>query len=205
MEQRIDPNTKPEFAASTNPSFVPGLTGMSPSAPAPAEAPARAGKEEPEDSVPAADTGSDPEAGEAPEPSDSSDSSGEAPASRPSGEASETDEADGADGAEPSGAEAAADAGDDDGPVFEARDRRGSITAGRDGIVFRLDDQEADFRWDEIGAVETTPARFGRRFTVTVHTAANRWFNADVEADNRARLKEWTAGLDAVLDAYFEE
>ncbi|MGW2115525.1 hypothetical protein [Streptomyces zhihengii] len=213
MEQRIDPNTKPEFAASTNPSFVPGLTGTSPSPGAPAEAPAGAAgerkPEDPEDSVPATDTGSDTESGtesdsesgeasETPEPSDSAEPSDtpKAPGT-PEDDASATD----ATGASGTGTDAAGD----DGPVFEASDRRGSITAGRDGIVFRLDDQEADFRWDEIGAVETTPARFGRRFTVTVHTAANRWFNADVDADSRARLKEWTAGLDAVLDAYFEE
>jgi hypothetical protein len=98
-----------------------------------------------------------------------------------------------------------ADAPVADGPVFEVSDRRGSITAGPAGIRFTLDDQEADFRWDEIGAVEVRPARFGRRFTVTVHVAANRWFNADVEAPARGRLKEWTEELDAVLDAYFEE
>lgn len=92
-----------------------------------------------------------------------------------------------------------------DGPVFEARDRRGSITADREGVRFRLDDQEADFWWDEIGAVEIKTPRFGRRFTVTVHVSSRRWFDAEVEADTRNRLKEWTAELDAVLDAYFEE
>ena len=48
-------------------------------------------------------------------------------------------------------------------------------------------------------------ARFGRRFTVTVHLATRRWFDAEVEAPARSLLKEWTAELDAVLDAYFEE
>lgn len=205
MEQRIDPNTKPEFAASTNPSFVPGLTGVSPSGAAPAGAP---GKEEPEDSAPAAADGTRADDDTAADSdSDTGTGAADGPAAKTGSDADARDEAaEDADGdvadAVPS---ASGTAGDDDGPAFEASDRRGSITAGRDGIVFRLDDQEADFRWDEIGAVEITPARFGRRFTVTVHTAANRWFNADVEADSRARLKEWTAGLDAVLDAYFEE
>ncbi|QNP65880.1 hypothetical protein [Streptomyces genisteinicus] len=203
MEQRIDPNTKPEFAASTNPSFVPGLTGVSPSGAAPAGAP---GKEEPEDSAPAAADGTRADDDTAAD-SDTGTGAADGPAAKTGADADARDEAaEDVDGdvadAVPS---ASGTAGDDDGPAFEASDRRGSITAGRDGIVFRLDDQEADFRWDEIGAVEITPARFGRRFTVTVHTAANRWFNADVEADSRARLKEWTAGLDAVLDAYFEE
>ncbi|QIP84136.1 hypothetical protein GLX30_08900 [Streptomyces sp. Tu 2975] len=133
--------------------------------------------------------------------------------------ATESDAGTGPDGGtdEAGGAEAAAaidgddeaadevDAAVGDGPVFEVGDRRGSISAGPAGIRFTLDDQEADFRWDEIGAVEVRPARFGRRFTVTVHVAANRWFNADVEAPARGRLKEWTEELDAVLDAYFEE
>ncbi|MBK6032750.1 hypothetical protein JHN57_30150, partial [Streptomyces sp. MBT59] len=73
-------------------------------------------------------------------------------------------------------ADADADAEDGDGPVFEVSDRRGSIRVAREGVRFRLDDQEAEFGWDEIGAVETTPARFGRRFTVTVHLSSRRWF-----------------------------
>src|SRR5690606_37083843 len=57
-----------------------------------------------------------------------------------------------------------------DGPVFEASDRRASIVADHRGVRLRLDDQECEFRWDEIGAVETETARFGKRYTVTVHT-----------------------------------
>ncbi|CAM5682326.1 putative protein OS=Streptomyces cyaneofuscatus OX=66883 GN=G3I52_03950 PE=4 SV=1 [Streptomyces cyaneofuscatus] len=102
------------------------------------------------------------------------------------------------------GAEGEAE-GAEDGPVFEIGDRRGSIRVAREGIRFTLDDQEADFDWSEIGAVEMNPARFGRRFTVTVHLSSRRWFNAEVEAASRAQLKEWPAELDAVLDAYFEE
>lgn len=101
--------------------------------------------------------------------------------------------------------EEATEAEEAGGPVFEVSDRRGSITADRDGVRFRLDDQEAEFRWDEIGAVEVTSPRFGRRFTVTVHLSTRRWFDAEVEAPARSLLKEWTAELDAVLDAYFEE
>ncbi|WP_329029378.1 MULTISPECIES: hypothetical protein [unclassified Streptomyces] len=92
-----------------------------------------------------------------------------------------------------------------DGPSFEVSDRRGSISAGPKGVRFTLDDQQADFGWDEIGAVELKPARFGRRFTVTVHLSSKRWFNGEVEAESRGSLKEWTEGFDAVLDTYFEE
>ncbi|WP_244203757.1 SpnB-like Rossmann fold domain-containing protein [Streptomyces albovinaceus] len=102
-------------------------------------------------------------------------------------------------------ADADADADAEDGPVFEVSDRRGSIRVAREGVRFRLDDQEAEFGWDEIGAVETTPARFGRRFTVTVHLSSRRWFNAEVEAASRSELKSWPAELDKALDAYFEE
>ncbi|MGC4949440.1 hypothetical protein ACLQ2N_25005 [Streptomyces sp. DT224] len=92
-----------------------------------------------------------------------------------------------------------------EGPSFEVSDRRGSISAGPGGVRFTLDDQQADFGWDEIGAVELKPARFGRRFTVTVHLSSQRWFNGEVEAPSRGSLKEWTEGFDAVLDAHFEE
>jgi hypothetical protein len=93
----------------------------------------------------------------------------------------------------------------DDGPVFEVSDRRSAIIADHLGITLRLDDQEAEFRWNEIGAVEIDTPRFGRRFAVTVYTTTRRWYAGDVEAPSRSRLKEWTAELDAVLDARFED
>jgi hypothetical protein len=180
VEQQIDPKTKLDIAVGTDPAFVPVLSG-----------PAPAVKEREEES-----TATGPDAGTGPDsaPDDVDDAETDATATATDGDGEPTDEATGE-----------ADAPSADGPAFEVRDRRGSIAADRSGIRFTLDDQEADFRWDEIGAVEVRPARFGRRFTVTVHVAANRWFNADVEAPARGRLKEWTEELDAVLDAYFEE
>jgi hypothetical protein len=94
---------------------------------------------------------------------------------------------------------------DPDGPVFEASDRRASITADHSGVRLRLDDQAAEFRWDEIGAVETESPRFGKRFTITVHTPDRRWYPIEIEAKARSLFKEWEDQLDAVLDAYFEE
>ncbi|MGW1945672.1 hypothetical protein ACWCRC_15265 [Streptomyces sp. NPDC001940] len=107
--------------------------------------------------------------------------------------------------AEPEPAEDAADApaDDTDGPDFTASDRRGSITADATGVRLRLDDQEAEFHWDEIGAVEVGTSR--RRLTVTVHTPDSRWYPNDVEAPNKARAQEWADELDKVLDAYFED
>ncbi|MEU0585873.1 hypothetical protein [Streptomyces sp. NPDC006132] len=92
-----------------------------------------------------------------------------------------------------------------DGPVFEASDRRARIVADHRGVRLCLDDQECEFRWDEIGAVETATARFGKRYTVTVHTPDRRWYPIEIEAPARSHFKEWDEQLDAVLDAYFEE
>ncbi|WP_230396416.1 hypothetical protein [Streptomyces blattellae] len=92
-----------------------------------------------------------------------------------------------------------------DGPVFEASDRRARIVADHSGVRLFLDDQECEFRWDEIGAVETESPRFGKRFTITVHTPDRRWFPIEIEATARSRFKEWESELDAVLDAYFDE
>ncbi|MFH8882927.1 hypothetical protein [Streptomyces californicus] len=180
MEQSIDSNKKPEFAAGTDPAFIP-LPGLA--------APAVPRKPEPE---PEADSGAAPEV-EAERVDEPATAVPEGESDREA-EAAETAEAEGDD-----------KAGAEDGPVFEVSDRRGSIRVAREGIRFRLDDQEAEFGWDEIGAVETTPARFGRRFTVTVHLSTRRWFNAEVEAGSRSELKAWPAELDKALDAYFEE
>lgn len=177
VEQSIDSNTKPEFAAGTDPAYIPGLTA--PSA-------ARTEEKKP--------TSDDDPAGVDTDVDTDTDADGEA-------DADTSPEADAAD-EEP---EAEAEKGAEDGAVFEVSDRRGSIRADREGVRFRLDDQEAEFLWDEIGAVEVKTARFGRRFTVTVHLSARRWFNAEVEAESRTRLKEWPGELDTVLDAYFEE
>ncbi|WP_371630814.1 hypothetical protein OG892_31230 [Streptomyces sp. NBC_00341] len=183
MEQRIDPNTQPAYAAGTDPAYIPGLTAPRATGKADEE-PERTEEPAPEDAVP-----EDAAPAEAEAASEGAESGGEAVAEAADDEEDEDEKAN----------------TDEDGPAFEVSDRRGSITADRAGIRFTLDDQEADFRWDEIGAVELKPARFGRRFTITVHMSSMRWFNAEVEAAARSSLKEWTEGFDAVLDAYFEE
>ncbi|MFI8203288.1 hypothetical protein [Streptomyces sp. NPDC085937] len=107
-------------------------------------------------------------------------------------------------------APASEDTGDEpepvpDGPVFEASDRRAAIVADHRGVRLKLDDQECEFRWDEIGAVETETARFGKRYTVTVHTPDRRWYPLEIDADSRSRFAEWDTALDAVLDRYFDD
>ncbi|MEU4504852.1 hypothetical protein [Streptomyces sp. NPDC024089] len=193
MEQRIDPNTQPGYAAGTDPAFIPGLT-----------APVTARK--PDTSLEQPDLEeTEPEQAEQEKP-EQDHPEHDRPESEAAQERSADDAAPDGDASDDGDSEAAADGKDAaDGPSFEVSDRRGSITADRAGVRFRLDDQEADFRWDEIGAVEVKLPRFGRRFTVTVHMSTRRWFNAEVEAPARSSLKEWAAELDTVLDAYFEE
>ncbi|MFB7089418.1 hypothetical protein [Streptomyces sp. NPDC056296] len=97
------------------------------------------------------------------------------------------------------------EAPDPDGPVFEAADRRARIVADHKGVRLSLDDQSCEFRWNEVGAVETETGRFGKRFTVTVHTPDRRWYPIEIEATSRSRFPEWESALDEVLDAYFED
>ncbi|MET7829974.1 hypothetical protein ABZT23_35565 [Streptomyces sp. NPDC005386] len=178
MEQRIGSKSQPLDAAAVNPAYIPGLTS-----PVPAE---------PEDAV--------EETGEA--------AAEETPSAAASDPAVPDDavsaEAPDADAGSGAAADEEADA-EPEGPVFEASDRRASIRADHGGVRLRLDDQEAEFRWDEIGAVETESPRFGKRFTVTVHTPDARWYPIEIEAAARSRFKEWEEQLDAVLDTYFED
>ncbi|PBC96513.1 hypothetical protein BX281_4509 [Streptomyces sp. Ag82_O1-15] len=192
VEQRIGSKSQPLDAAAVNPAYIPGLTS-----------PAKA---EPKDAV-VEDAASDEAASEeavvedaAPETAVAEKAPAEPEEEATSGSDSEpeSDSDSGSDSdSEPEP--------DPDGPVFEASDRRASIKADHSGVHLRLDDQEAEFRWDEIGAVETESPRFGKRFTITVHTPDRRWYPIEIEATARARFKEWEDQLDAVLDAYFED
>ncbi|MFS7872589.1 hypothetical protein ACEYXF_04530 [Streptomyces asiaticus] len=190
MEQSTGPIIPP-ITAGTDPGYVPGLTSPRP-ADVEEDTPDKAAAEKPPEEVTAED-----------EP-----------------ELDERDELDEEEGVEEEGVEAgtesdgevgaskdddAEDEDEDGGVAFEVSDRRGAIRAGRRGVVFELDGEKAEFGWDEIGAVEVDTPRFGKRFGITVYTTNRRWYTADVEAPARKLLKEWTAELDAVLDAYFED
>ncbi|MEV0299901.1 hypothetical protein [Streptomyces prasinus] len=187
MEQRIGSSSQPQplEGAGFDPAFIPGLT-----APVPGtsdrkadvkDAQASKGEEEPRDAVPETDATSDAEPGAT--------TSLEKPGTSGAPETS----------ADPEGEPVP------DGPVFEASDRRAEIVADHSGVRLRLDDQACEFRWDEIGAVETETARFGKRYTVTVHTTERRWYPIEIEAASRSRFAAWDTELDAVLDAYFED
>ncbi|MEV0980796.1 hypothetical protein [Streptomyces sp. NPDC049915] len=185
MEQRIGESSRPLKAealkaepvtgAGFDPAFVPGLTS-----------PVSDNAEKAQDAVPET-------AEETPEPKEVT----------PAEDVSEDGSGDvSGDGAGDASGEDDAPAG---GPVFEAADRRARIVADHRGVRLSLDDQACEFRWDEIGAVETETARFGKRFTVTVYTPERRWYPIEIEAGSRADFATWEAELDAVLDAYFEE
>ncbi|MGW2380409.1 hypothetical protein [Streptomyces sp. NPDC001658] len=176
MEQRIGSNSQPLEGAGFDPAFIPGLTSPVSGARADAKG-TDAEAEEPRDAVSA-----EPEPEEAPAEA-AAVAKAEEPEAEEAGEAEESV----------------------DGPVFEAADRRAKIVADRRGVRLALDDQACEFRWDEIGAVETETARFGKRFTITVHTPDRRWYPIEIEADSRTRFAEWDEQLDAVLDAYFED
>ncbi|MYQ45652.1 hypothetical protein GTW40_11355 [Streptomyces sp. SID4985] len=187
---------EPLTGAGFDPAFIPGLTPPAKPEPKPeADGPvAEADGPAPEEERPAktdADTDAEPAAkadaeGEPEAKADTADTEAEPPA-----------KADARD--EPEEPEAV------DGPAFEASDRRARILADRTGVHLTLDEENCEFTWAEIAAVETESPRFGKRFTITVHTPDRRWYPIEIEAKARADFKQWESELDAVLDAYFEE
>lgn len=193
MDERIETKAPPVYVATTSPAHIPGITA--PSA-GPAEKDGDATGGTPDDAAPAEDAAPEDAA---PEDAVPEDAVPEERAAEPEPEAEAAEDA-GEEAAEPEGTEAPAD-----GPVFEAADRRAAVTADADGIRLRLDDQEAEFTWEEVAAVESSVSRFGRRLLVAVHTPGPWRYPAEVEADGKEQAKEWLAALDAVLDAYFEE
>ncbi|WP_369172054.1 hypothetical protein AB5J49_30430 [Streptomyces sp. R28] len=195
MEQRIGSGSQPLEGAGFDPAFIPGLT--SPASAEPVDVKdddvAEESASEKTDSERADSAKSN--AGD----TDSGDTDLKA-ADEPEAEADDADDDETDEEADEAEDEAPAD-----GPVFDAADRRARIVADHKGVRLSLDDQECEFRWDEIGAIETEAPRFGKRFTVTVHTPDRRWYPIEIEAAARSRFKEWDEQLDAVLDAYFEE
>jgi len=182
--------------AGFDPAFIPGLTAPAVSSGTPEGAKPRGA--EPEDA----------KAEEPATPEEPEESEGEKPSVQKAEKSEESEEPEAE--AEKAVAEDAddddeADEDASDGPVFEASDRRAEIVADEKGVRLRLDDQACEFRWDEIGAVETETPRFGKRFTITVHTPDRRWFPIEIEAPARSRFTEWETQLDAVLDAYFDD
>ncbi|MER5947187.1 hypothetical protein ABT127_14070 [Streptomyces sp. NPDC001904] len=205
MEQRMDSQkVTPVAGAGFDPAYVPGLT--SPAKETVVED-AQATEAEADETPGEVNTPSLEK--ETPEPEDARSAAAAETAEPADAEgaddtASDTDEEPGAEKAdEAEKAAKAVKAEKGDGVTLEAKDRRGSITVDATGVRYTLDDQEADFTWGEISAVEYGTSR--KRLTVTVHTPNSRWYPNDVEAPDKSRLKEWTESLDKALDAYFED
>lgn len=196
VEQRIGSNNQPLAAAAVDPSHIPGLT-----APVSVK---KEKQEEPEDIKPTEPEAPDEAAPEQDEPAAAEKTSKASKTSVAKTPAEKTSADDAEAGAGPDADEdAAEDAAD--GPVFEASDRRAKIVADSRGVRLRLDDQECEFGWDEIGAIETESPRFGKRFTVTVHTPDRRWYPIEIEAKARSEHAAWETQIDEVLDAYFDD
>ncbi|WP_432587386.1 hypothetical protein ABVG11_18105 [Streptomyces sp. HD1123-B1] len=203
MEQSTGPIIPPmHTAAGTDPGYIPGLTSPRP-VDGEEETPKDTAERPPADTAPE-DTG--PDTGD----EDTAAGAGaEADDDAADDEATAEDET--ADDADDSGESDASDASDEedepdgDGPVFEVSDHRAGIVARRAGITLRMDGEEAQFGWDEIGAVEVDTPRFKKRFSVTVYATNRRWYEAEVQPSSRGLLKTWTDELDAVLDAYFDD
>ncbi|MDX3860601.1 hypothetical protein [Streptomyces europaeiscabiei] len=212
MEQRIGSNNQPLAAAAVDPSHIPGLTAPvsvkkekqeEPEDIKPTEPVEPTETEEPDEAAPERD---EPAAAEKP-------SLAKASAERTSADDEADSEDDDTDEDEDAGADSdtpdaeAEEAAEEvtDGPVFEASDRRAKIVADSRGVRLRLDDQECEFGWDEIGAIETESPRLGKRFTVTVHTPDSRWYPIEIEAKAKSEHAAWEKQIDEVLDAYFDE
>ncbi|MFD7894528.1 hypothetical protein [Streptomyces sp. NPDC059743] len=182
MEQQTDPIILPTHPAGTDPAYVPGLLPSRP-----------AGADEGDETASETETELEAEAVDTP------------PEAAVPGEKTAGSKEEAADGEAETPAGEDDDEEKDDGPVFEASDRRGTIVADHAGITFRLDGEQADFDWEEIKAVETDVPRFGRRFGITVYTSPQRWFQHDVEGSSKEQVKTWAAELDEVLDARFDD
>ncbi|WP_407565411.1 hypothetical protein [Streptomyces sp. 184] len=214
MEENKGLNVTPVNAAATDPAALPGLV-----LPPPDDSEEEKDKKETTEKEEATAAEADVEKEDAPE--DAKESRGskgaedaedaadaEASADTEASEEAEGAAADTADGDADEDTDTDADtdkkADDGDGPVFEAADRRGSVTVDSTGVRFQLDDTEAEFTWPEIGAVEYKTSRFGRRLVLSVHDSRG-ICPAEVEAPDKATLKAWATDLEQALDAYFEE
>lgn len=188
VEENKGLNVTPVNAAATDPAALPGLVAPPPDDKEKDEAPKTDEKKE---------SGTDPE-----DAAEAAAGPGDDDSDKDTAEAEAEVEDDDKDEDEAEGEAEEAEAGE--GPVFEATDRRGSVTVDSTGVRFRLDDTEAEFTWPEIGAVEYKTSRFGRRLVLSVHDSRG-VCPAEVEAKDKAELKGWAVDLEAALDAYFEE
>jgi len=186
VERRPETPEPTVLGAGIDPTYIPGLTGVATTA--------TGRRTSPDGPAGADDTSADG--------TEADEEAGAQTATDTAFDATETD----GDRDDHDGTDAGTDEEPPEGPSFEVSDHRGSIVADGRGVVFRLDDTEAHFRWSDIGSVEIGASRFGKRFEVAVGTREpRRRFDAEVIAPTRKTLQQWTDDLDAVLDVWFDD
>jgi hypothetical protein len=88
------------------------------------------------------------------------------------------------------------------GPEFLAVDRRNSVVVDVSGVTFEMNGVEAEFDWHEIRSVHYRASPNGKSLMVAVVHLDGQFYECVIEAKPRERLREWFAGLAAVLGHY---
>lgn len=88
------------------------------------------------------------------------------------------------------------------GPEFLAVDRRNSVAVDASGVTLEISGAEAEFDWQEIRSVHYRASPNGKSLMVAVVHLDGQFYECVVEAKPRERLREWFAGLAAVLGYY---
>ncbi|MFI9826509.1 hypothetical protein ACIHIX_02380 [Streptomyces sp. NPDC051913] len=88
------------------------------------------------------------------------------------------------------------------GPEFLAVDRHNSVVIDMSGVAFEMRGAEAEFSWPEIHTVHYKATPNGKALVVTVVLHSGQFYECAVEAKPKDRLREWFAGLQAILGYY---
>ncbi|MFG2871556.1 protein kinase [Streptomyces sp. NPDC048338] len=84
-------------------------------------------------------------------------------------------------------------------PAVVASDGECGMVADADGVVFELFGEEAEFDWAEIGSLVYETAHRGRQLAVRVDLYDGSSYSCEING-RAARVTEWTAQLELVLD-----
>ncbi|MFI8530458.1 hypothetical protein ACIGMX_09435 [Streptomyces aquilus] len=88
------------------------------------------------------------------------------------------------------------------GPEFLAVDRHNSVVVDMSGVTFEIRDAEAEFSWPEIHTVHYKATPNGKALVVAVVLHNGQFYECQVEAKPKERLREWFAALQAILGYY---
>ncbi|MFH8625075.1 serine/threonine-protein kinase [Streptomyces vietnamensis] len=87
-------------------------------------------------------------------------------------------------------------------PEFAAADRNSGIAVDGTGVSLHFFGEEADFLWDEVGAVRYERIRRGRVLRVAVTLYDGSSYDCEVDGRSAARVEGWVRLLDPVLRHY---